>query len=236
MKRFGTLFGVGVGPGDPGLMTFKAAEILRRSTVIAYVINDRGESFARQTAGAYFPATVHELPLNFSMAPQREKRLAARVEAAQQVLELLSHGQDVTFITEGDPLLYSTFQHLLAALPPEATVEICPGVSSLTASAAEACFPLAIEEDRMAVAAANAEVMRRLPGWLETFEIIILFKVHRHAKALQAMLKESNHIDRAVLVQHASLSGQAAVVDLDSWDQSPLPYFTTLLIRTRRQA
>ncbi len=168
MTSFGTLRGVGVGPGDPQLMTFKSAEIILHSAVIAYVIDEHGESYARRTAAAQFPPSAQELPLRFSMSPRREERLLARAEAARQVMEVLSTGQDVTFITEGDPLLYSTFQYLLAALPSGAPVEICPSVSSLMASAAEACFPLAIEEDRMVVAAANPEVVRCLPGWLET--------------------------------------------------------------------
>lgn len=236
MTHYGAFRGVGVGPGDPQLITFKAANIIRSSRVIAYAVDGKGDSYARQVAAGHFSSSARELPLHFSMAPQREKRLAARNEAVRQVMEFLSKGQDVTFITEGDPLLYSTFQHLLAALPPEVAVEICPGVSSLTATAAEACFPLAVEEERILVAAANSEVMQNISGWLEIFEVIILFKIHRHAEALQRALKESYHIDRAVLVQHATLGGRAEVVDLASWNGSSLPYFSMLLIHTKREA
>lgn len=232
MRPYGTLWGVGVGPGDPQLLTFRAADILRRSTVIAYVVDEKGESFARQTAAAHFAPNACELPLHFSMSPDRTHRLAARAEAAQQTIAFLSQGQDVTFIAEGDPLLYSTFQHLLTALPSEAPVEICPGVSSLTAAAAEAGFPLALESERMLVATASTQTMQDLPSWLEAFEVIILFKAHRRIKTLKDILKEKGFLEKAVVVQHASLSGQARAIHLADWNGEPLPYFSILLIRT----
>lgn len=236
MKPFGTLRGVGVGPGDPQLLTFKAAEILRHSKAIAYVVNEKGESFARQTAAAHFAPNVRELPLRFSMSPYRTDRLAARAESARLVTDCLSQGQDVTFITEGDPLLYSTFQHLLAALPPAAPVEICPGVSSLTAAAAEACFPLALESERMLVATASAQTLQNLPGWLDAFEVITLFKVHRHIETLKDILKEKGLLEKAIVVQHATLSGQAKAIKLNACnDDQPLPYFSMLLIRTTEE-
>lgn len=234
MTRLGTLWGVGVGPGDPQLLTLKAIQILQRSTVIAYVVDDKGQSYARNTAQAHFPASVRELPLHFSMSSQRAQRLAARAEAALQVSELLSAGQDVTFITEGDPLLYSTFQHLLAGLTVAAPVEICPGVSALTASAAEARFSLAVEQEQMVVAAANSETCRQLPVWLAQFEVIVLFKVHRHLAEVHALLAQSDLISRAVLVQRASLAGQTFVTELEDWDGSSPPYFSMLLLRSRR--
>lgn len=234
MTEFGTLRSVGVGPGDPQLITFKAASILRHSTVIAYVVNEQGESFARQVAAAHLPASARELPLHFSMSPQREQRLTTRAEAAHLVLALLATGQDVTFITEGDPLLYSTFQHLLAALPSEIPVEICPGVSSLTASAAAAHFPLVVEQEQMVVAAADVTTLRHLNAWLEQFNVIVLFKVHRHLAALRTALAESGAPSQAILVQRASLDDQVVVVNLADWDGSPPPYFSTLLIRGER--
>jgi precorrin-2/cobalt-factor-2 C20-methyltransferase len=234
MTAYGILRGVGVGPGDPQLLTFKAAEILNRRAVIAYVVDAHGESYARRTAAVHFPLKTRELPLHFVMSPRRAERLAARMKAARQVMEVLSSGEDVTFITEGDPLLYSTFQHLLTALPPEVPVEICPGVSSLTASAAEVCFPLPVEDERMVVATFNPETILRLPEWLEIFEVIVLFKAHHHIEVLQEVMTTTRHPGRVVLIQRATLTGQTRVLNLAAWDGSPLPYFTTVLIRSER--
>jgi len=234
MTHFGTLWGVGVGPGDPQLITFKAARIVQRSVVVAYVVDDNGNSYARQAAAEHIPASACEVPLHFSMSPRREERLVARANAARQVEEILSTGQDVTFITEGDPLLFSTFQHLLATLPPAVPVKVCPGVSALTACAADACFSMAVEDEQMLVATAGAATLQQLSDWLEMFDVVVLFKVHRYAAALRDAMQDNRLLDRAVLVQRASLSGQAQVVELADWDGSPLPYFTTLLIRVRR--
>jgi len=228
---FGTLFGVGVGPGDPQLMTFKAASILQRAAVIAYVIDEKGDSFARQVASAHIPPSAEELPLGFSMSPQRERRLAARREAARRLLERLSAGQDVAFITEGDPLLYSTFQHILLAMPPETPVEICPGVSSVFAAAAAARFPLALESESMVIASAAQAQPETLQAWLEQFEVIVLFKVFRSLPLLIEILKQTNCLDRAALVEKASLPGQVITHDLSAWDGREPAYFSLLLVR-----
>lgn len=228
---FGTLFGVGVGPGDPQLMTFKAANILQRVPVIAYVVDEKGDSFARQIAAAHIPASTEELPLGFSMSPQRERRLTARREAARRLLGRLSAGQDVAFITEGDPLLYSTFQHILLALPPEAPVEICPGVSSVFASAAAARFPLALENQSMVVASASQAQPETLRAWLEQFEVIVLFKVFRSLRPLIDILKQTNCLDGAVLVEKASLQDQVILRNLSDWNGREPAYFSLLLVR-----
>jgi precorrin-2/cobalt-factor-2 C20-methyltransferase len=136
---------VGVGPGDPELLTLKAIRIIQNASVLAYPVDDQGYSFARETVKAHIRAGQVELPLLFSMSPERMTRLKTRQNAAGQVLEALRNASDVVFITEGDPLRYSTFQHLLSFMPEEILLEICPGVSSMFAAAASAHFPLAIE-------------------------------------------------------------------------------------------
>ena len=232
MNGYGVLRGVGVGPGDPELMTLKSAALLRASTTIAYVVDEQGESYARKIAAGFFPVSVHEVPLFFSMSPDRSRRLAARAEAVRQVMDLLAAGDDVTFITEGDPLLYSTFQYLLSGISPQVTVEICPGISALNASAAEASFPLLTEDERMVVATLTPESIQLLPEWLKSFDVLVLFKVHRHMADLATALDEAQFQGKTVLVQRASLAGQAMVTDLADWDRSPLPYFTIALIRS----
>lgn len=232
MNGYGVLRGVGVGPGDPELMTLRSVALLQASATIAYVVDEQGESYARKIAAGFFPAFVHEVPLFFSMSLDRSKRLAARAEAVHQVMDLLSAGDDVTFIAEGDPLLYSTFQYLLSGISPQVPVEICPGISALNASAAEASFPLLTEEERMVVATLTPESIQRLPEWLKSFDGIVFFKVHRLMADLAAALDKAQYSGRTVLVQRASLAGQAMVTDLADWDRSPLPYFTVALIRS----
>jgi precorrin-2/cobalt-factor-2 C20-methyltransferase len=232
---WGTLYGIGVGPGDPELMTIKAARILQQVPVIAYTVDADGASLARQTASACIPPAVVELPLRFSMSKQRETRVAARQAAARQVCAALAQGQDVAFITEGDPLLYSTFQHLLAEMPAEAAaevkVQICPGVSSLSAAAAAAHFPLALEDQRMLVASAREAGPEQLSAWLRQFDVLVLFKVYNRLPALLRELERSGCLANAVLVERASLQDQAVIHNLADWDGRQPAYFSILLVR-----
>ena len=232
----GKLIGVGLGPGDPELLTLKAIRFIQQAPVLAYTVDAKGSSFARQIAAAHIRQGQVELPLLFSMSHQRSERQQTRQDAARQVLEMLEQEQDVVFITEGDPLLYSTFQHLLAELPPRIEIFICPGVSSLTASAAAAHVPLVVEQENMVIAATNQETSRQIASWLQQFDRIVLFKVHRHLAELHNALAESGLLSQAVLVQHASLDGQTVVCNLAEWDGSTPPYFSILLIRSRRPA
>lgn len=232
MKRFGTLRGVGVGPGDPQLITYKGAELIGQSQVIAYVVDAENSSIARNIAQTHFPNGVQELPLFFSMNPARETRVASRQEAAEKILKSLAAGNDVTFITEGDPLIYSTFQHILSAMPADVPLEICPGVSSFTAAAAEAHFSLAIEGETMLIAAATTEAMQNLVEWADQFDVVVLYKIHRQIKQAIDILKTIGHPIQATIVERASVAGQAKVMDLNAWDGKPLPYFTILLLRS----
>lgn len=231
MTNSAILYGVGVGPGDPALMTFRAAEILARVPVIAYVVDAHGRSMARDIAAGRIPATANELPLSFPMAPERKVRVAARADAARGILARLRAGESVAFIAEGDPLLYSTFQHLLAAMPPDVRVEVCPGVSALTASAASAVFPLAIEDESLLVAVGGAGTIARLSEWLEEFDVIVLFKVHRTLDGIVDALRRCGALGRAVLVERATQGDLAARIPLDAWDGTPPGYFSMVLVR-----
>ena len=122
----GKLFGVGVGPGDPELLTLKALRIIQSAPVLAYTVNSEGFSYARQIIATHIHADQVELALSFSMSPDRSIRQTARSQATEKVLKYLRNDLDVVFVTEGDPLLYSTFQHLLARLPKAIAVEGLP--------------------------------------------------------------------------------------------------------------
>ncbi len=129
----GKLIGVGVGPGDPELITLKALRLIQTAAVIAYTVDKNGNCYAKNSTKDYFPYGIRELPLTFSMACDRTERIQYRQNAANQLRDILHTGQDVVFITEGDPLLYSTFQHLCTALSSEIQIEVCPGISAMNA-------------------------------------------------------------------------------------------------------
>jgi precorrin-2 C(20)-methyltransferase len=226
----GKLIGVGVGPGDPELLTLKAVRLIQSAPVLAYTVDGQGQSYARRTAAGWIGAGQEELPLHFSMDPDREARVRSRREAARQVLSHLTAGRDVLFLTEGDPLLYSTFQHLMACLPGEVRVEVCPGISALNAAAAAAGFFLAVEDETLVVAPAETG-LEHLREWLGQGRTVVLFKVARSIRPIQAELRALGEICAAVLVERASTDGEVVLRQSEDWPVEDVPYFSIVLAR-----
>ena len=226
----GKLIGVGVGPGNPELLTLKAVRLIQAAPVLAYTVDVRGKSYARQTASAHIQAGQEELPLYFSMSPMRDERLKSRRAAAEQVLAVLAEGRDVIFLTEGDPLLYSTFQHLLSAMPEDIPVEVCPGISALFAAAAAAHFPLAIEMQQMVIAPAETAI-GSIRKWLRQGHSLALFKAAHWLKEIVAEVNSSGLACEAVLVEHASSGGEVITRQVEEWAEREAPYLSIVLLR-----
>lgn len=231
MMTPGILHGVGVGPGDPELMTFRAARIIATAQIVAYVVDADGHSIARDVAAAHIPPGATELPLHLPMSPVHEEREVAREEAGRRVLAGLRAGQDVVLITEGDPLLYSSFQHVLAAMPPDVPVRVCPGVAAMTAAAADAVAPLLIEDQRLLLATGE-DALDRLDVWLAEVDTLVLYKVSRRLDDLAARLRACDALTGATLVVRA---GHAAGADawclpLADWDGGRVPYMSLLIV------
>lgn len=230
------LHGVGVGPGAPDLMTLRAAALLRRVPVVAAPRPaDGGTSLALRIARDAIGAVPGQetLELTFPMTHDAGARRAAREAAVAAVLSRLAAGKDVAFVTEGDPLLYSTFLDLLApAAAAGARVEVVPGVSSLTAVAAAARVPLADGDDRVAVLPAR-RALPELAVLARAFETLVLLKAGQHLPALREALGGAGLLGRAWVVTEASRPGER-VAPLADASADPAGYFTTVLVRTRQ--
>lgn len=233
--HLGTLFGVGVGPGAPDLVTLRAVNVLRRVPVIAAPRPDpQSESLAlriaREATGEV--PGQESLLLTFPMTRDPQAREAARAAAAKAIGVHLAAGRDVAFVTEGDPLLYSTFLDLLPADDRErARVEIVPGVSSITAVGAAAGVALADGDDRIAVLPAGQAipVLNRLA---REFETLVLLKAGRHLQALREALGFACPSAGAWAIVEASRPSER-VMPLSALDGPAPGYFTTVLVRTR---
>lgn len=236
------LHGVGVGPGASDLLTLRAVAVLRSVPVVAAPRpSDEGESLAWRIARE----VVGEVPgqerllLTFPMTRDPGARRAAREAAIAAVEARLASGRSVAFVTEGDPLLYSTFLDLLpAARRLGARVEIVPGVSAITAVAAAARVPLADGDDRLAVLPAP-RALADLPRLAREFETLLLFKAGRHLGALAAALAGEGLAGRAWVVHDASRPGERVVplaeAAADGSGTAAAGYFTTVLVRTRSE-
>ncbi|MEM0943004.1 MAG: precorrin-2 C(20)-methyltransferase [Pseudomonadota bacterium] len=226
-ERSGVLYGIGVGPGDPELITLKAARLIGATPVIAYPAPDRGESFARQIAAALIPPATLEIPMVVPMQVARFPAQEVYAEAAAEIAMHLSAGRDVAVLCEGDPFFYGSFMYLFARLADRFPVEIVPGVSSLGACAAALARPLTSRNDVLTVLPGPLPDAALRPR-IEAAEAIALMKVGRHLPRLRALIAEMGLTDRAGYIERASLPEGRALPLAEA--PAEAPYFSMILI------
>jgi precorrin-2/cobalt-factor-2 C20-methyltransferase len=224
----GTLYGIGVGPGDPELMTLRAHRLIRAARVIAYPVPaDSGQSLARRIAAAAIPADAEEIPIPVPMRADRAPAQAAYAAAAEAIAARLAAGTDVAVLCEGDPLFYGSFMYLLARLGPRFPVEIVPGVTALTACAAALKRPLTARNEVLTVLPAplpDAELRPRI----EAAQTVAILKAGRHLPRLRALIEALGLTPRAAYVERASLPDARALPLAEAPDTAP--YFSMILI------
>ncbi len=224
MSRLGTLYGVGVGPGDPELLTLKAARVLSEVPVVAGPAEPDGRpGLAFRIAERHVPRDTPRLVLPREAWPAAGERVAAELRA----------GRSVAFIVMGDPLTYSTFAHLMQAVRkrlPDTPIVVIPGVSSVQAAAADIRAPLASGGERMAILPAmyHADELRDA---LREFDTVVLLKVRDVLSEVLSVLREGGRLERAALVEWAGGPG-TRIWQGEELDGSIQPsYFSLMIIR-----
>jgi precorrin-2/cobalt-factor-2 C20-methyltransferase len=216
----GILYGVGVGPGAPDLITLRALNVLRSADVLALPrSNDWGESMAwkiLEPSLGEVSRNQERLFLTFPMNKDPERLKPAMARAFDQIGECLQAGRSVAFVTEGDPSLYSTFVYVAREAPrrwPGLRIEVVPAVSSVLAVPAVTGIPLADGQERIAILPANYGV-DDLPSILRSFDTVVLMKIGPEMPRIVAALDEQGLLDRAVYVAKATMREQRIVRDL----------------------
>jgi precorrin-2/cobalt-factor-2 C20-methyltransferase len=229
----GRLYGLGVGPGDPELLTLKALRLLRAASVVAYPAPEHGESFARRIVAEWLAPGRREIAIRFPMRPGRPP-LAIYDAAAAQLGAVLDAGDEVAYLCQGDPLFYGSFAGILTRLAGRYPVTVVPGVSSLTAGAAMTATPLVRRDEMLSVIPASlpADVLARQ---LAAAEAAVVIKLGRHVAKLQRVLADLGLLDRAVYVERASLPSQR-IAPLATIVPAGVPYFSMALIPGRDSA
>ena len=223
----GTLFGIGVGPGDPDLLTLKAARLIGNARVIAFPAPDTGPSLARSIAADFIPADAHEIPMIVPMQPERFAAQQVYAAAAEQISAHLSDGTDVCVLCEGDPLFYGSFMYLFARLADKHRTEIVPGVSSLNGCAAALRQPLVARNGVMTVLPAPLpdDALRQRIADADT---VALMKVGRHLPRIRALIDDLGLTARAGYIERASMAGEQVCPLADAPETAP--YFSMILI------
>ena len=237
------LTAVGMGPGDPELITLKGMRAIERVQIIFVPRSrDGGTSLALRIAEPHIDRSrqqVVELPL--PMTRNVDQLTAAWQAAADSISyafdDAASNANSVSgaYLLLGDPLLYGTFTYIWGELTeryPQIEVEIVPGVTSFAASAAKAQIPLSTTSDRVAILPASyetdGEMLRTL---LHQFDTIILMKAGPVLPQLLTALKENNLLKSTVYAERIGMPEEKIITDLQQLPSEPAPYMSLLIVR-----
>lgn len=223
----GRLALVGVGPGDPELLTLKAVRLIHDADVVAYPRTGEGAALALSIAHAHIAPMAERMAVDIPMLTEREPAKAVYRAAAETILKQLEAGRNVVWLCEGDPLFYGSAMYVLAAIGERASVEVVPGVTSLTAAAAAIARPLAGRNDTLKVLPAPLPDAT-LRAELDTACAVAIIKVGRHFDRIRHLLEQTGHSDGAIVVEHATAPGQR-ITPLEAFAHGERPYFSTIL-------
>ena len=233
----GRLYGVGTGPGDPELLTLKAARVLGEVPVVAHFAKRGNASNARAALGALpLRADAIELPLLYPVTTEIDRhdpcykdRIAAFYEAAAiAVARHLDAGRDVAVLSEGDPLLYGSYMHLHTRLASRYATEVIPGITSMSGAWSMAGAPIAQGDDVLAVLPGTLpeeELSRRLAG----VEAAVILKVGRHLPRIRRAIEAAGRMADAIYVERATRP-DGRMERLATRDDRPAPYFSLVLV------
>ncbi|MGF1628818.1 MAG: precorrin-2 C(20)-methyltransferase [Kiloniellaceae bacterium] len=230
----GTLYGLGIGPGDPELITLKALRLLKAAPVLAYPAPEEGDSLARAIVADHLPGGQTEIVLRMPMVAARFPAQEVYDWAAGEIGGHLAAGRDVAALCEGDPFFYGSFMYLFGRVAEHYPVQVVPGVSSLTACAAVLGAPLAARNDVLTVVPAPLEE-QVLSHLLRDAEAAAIIKVGRHLQKVRKVLRILDLLDRARYVERATMSDQR-ILPLQDVDADSAPYFSMILVHRRGEA
>jgi len=232
----GVLYGVGVGPGDPELITVKGLRLLQQASIIAFPAGIQGRpGVAQQIIAPWVQPGQMELPLDFPYVQEEEVLESAWKTAAETVWEFLRLDKDVVFVSEGDISFYSTFTYLAQTLQhfhSEVRVEAVPGISSPMAAAAALGIPLTVRSQRLTILPALYAVAD-LETAIAHSDVVVLMKVSSVYEQVWQVLQRHQLLHQSYVVERATHPQQVIYRDLSDRPNLKLPYFSLLIVQVR---
>lgn len=237
LKTYGTLYGIGVGPGYSKYLTLQAKEAIERSSHIFYPRgNSTDESMALNTIEPYMKKEAKVEELMFPMTKDKNVLEYYWSENAKKVADVLSAGEDAAFITIGDSTWYSTYVYVvktLRELLPEVPIETIPGISSFSAAAAMLNEAIGEGKQRVAVIPVNRDISN-VRDALESFDTIVLLKVGSKLNRLVALLEEMGLIDHSVFLSYIGTEDERVETDLRKFRNQTAGYMSLILVKKSR--
>jgi precorrin-2/cobalt-factor-2 C20-methyltransferase len=229
----GILHGIGVGPGDPELITLKGWRRLQNTPIIAFPAGLGGKpGVAEQMIQPWLNPEQVQLKLHFPYVQEQQLLEQAWQWAADQVWSYLSQGQDVAFVSEGDISFYSTFSYLSLCLRqshPQLQIESIPGICSPLAAAAAIGLPLTLGSDRLAILPALYSVAE-LKAVLEWADVVVLMKISSVYPQIWKILQDCGLLQQSYVVERATSTQQVIHRQLEKTPDLHLPYFSLWVI------
>lgn len=235
----GRLYGVGVGPGDPGLITLRAAELVRSADVIAYHSGVGKVSLARSIAASLFPLDVIEENLRYPVTTGRAESGLGYYDAiatfyeecTTRLAEHLEAGRSVVVLALGDPLFFGSFMYVHDRLSSRFPTQVVPGVTSLSAASAAVATGLCRHEDTLTVLPGTLPVPE-LARRLADTDAAVIMKLGRTFEGVREAIRQAGLTDRAVYVERASTASER-VLPVSQVGEDAVPYMATIVIPGR---
>ena len=231
MENQGKLYGVGVGPGDPELLTIKAVRVIKEADIIFTAASSKNSySLAVEIAKPYISTFAKVEKLFFPMTKEEKEVEAAWIHNAKQIAKQLKKGKKVVFLTLGDPVTYSTFGYILKKMDcimPEADIETIPGITSFHAASARLNRILVEGEESLLVTsgAFGGEQIRHNNG----VENVAIVKAYKNIKDINNTLKETGFDKQAVAVSKCGRKNERIIKNIDELEKKDPDYWTLIL-------
>lgn len=230
----GTLYGLGIGPGDPDLITLKALKILQAAPVIAYPAPTDKPSLARAIVESHLPGGQTEIKIDTPMIPGAFPAHDVYDKYSKDIAAELEAGRDVAVLCEGDPFFFGSFMYIYARLSEQFETVVVPGVSSAMASACQLGLPITSRADVLTVLPAplpSEDLLRRL----QLCDAAIIMKVGRHFAKVRDVLGTLGLIENSYYIEHATMETEKKM-SLAEANFEKAPYFSMIIVHKRGEA
>lgn len=228
--KHGQLIGVGVGPGDPELLTLKAFRLIKNATVMAYLCNKDGDSQAKSIATlALENSQAQHIAIEMPMSTDRSAANQAYDAGAKRIQQALENGHDVVFLCEGDPLFFGSFAYLLNRLQDSFPCQVVPGITSINAAAAVLQRPLVLQSESFAVISGRHNEAAIINA-LQTHDNVVIMKAGLARPKILACLAKTERSQDSQYLEYIGRDNELVVTDIGELADEAGPYFSLFVI------